>query len=77
MNNVISSKDNHNHTLVFTGKGGKYFVICLVNFLLTCITFGIYAPGDGENVDVIFILAGDAKTIVAFCLQSHGRRIIY
>ncbi|EBE2908868.1 DUF898 domain-containing protein, partial [Salmonella enterica] len=20
MNNVISSKDNHNHTLVFTGK---------------------------------------------------------
>ncbi|HGA9238419.1 TPA: DUF898 family protein, partial [Salmonella enterica subsp. enterica serovar Virchow] len=44
MNNVISSKDNHNHTLVFTGKGGKYFVICLVNFLLTCITFGIYAP---------------------------------
>ncbi|EAO8824608.1 DUF898 domain-containing protein, partial [Salmonella enterica] len=24
MNNVISSKDNHNHTLVFTGKGGKY-----------------------------------------------------
>ncbi|EBB2089017.1 TPA: hypothetical protein ACIVO2_004375, partial [Salmonella enterica subsp. enterica serovar Chailey] len=23
MNNVISSKDNHNHTLVFTGKGGK------------------------------------------------------
>ncbi|EBE1952455.1 DUF898 domain-containing protein [Salmonella enterica] len=44
MNNVISSKDNHNHTLVFTGKGGKYFVICLANFLLTCITFGIYAP---------------------------------
>ncbi|EJE1804644.1 DUF898 domain-containing protein, partial [Salmonella enterica subsp. enterica serovar Cerro] len=35
---------NHNHTLVFTGKGGKYFVICLVNFLLTCITLGIYAP---------------------------------
>ncbi|EKH7381422.1 DUF898 domain-containing protein, partial [Salmonella enterica subsp. enterica serovar Cerro] len=28
----------------FTGKGGKYFVICLVNFLLTCITLGIYAP---------------------------------
>ncbi|ELA4307429.1 DUF898 domain-containing protein, partial [Salmonella enterica subsp. enterica serovar Cerro] len=27
-----------------TGKGGKYFVICLVNFLLTCITLGIYAP---------------------------------
>ncbi|EIM5706904.1 DUF898 domain-containing protein, partial [Salmonella enterica] len=26
------------------GKGGKYFVICLVNFLLTCITLGIYAP---------------------------------
>ncbi|EJH6993255.1 DUF898 domain-containing protein, partial [Salmonella enterica] len=25
-------------------KGGKYFVICLVNFLLTCITLGIYAP---------------------------------
>ncbi|EMA9691038.1 DUF898 domain-containing protein [Salmonella enterica] len=44
MNNVISSKDNHNHTLVFTGKGGKYFVIYLVNFLLTCITLGIYAP---------------------------------
>ncbi|EBK8573306.1 DUF898 domain-containing protein [Salmonella enterica] len=29
---------------MFTGKGGKYFVICLVNFLLTCITLGIYAP---------------------------------
>lgn len=44
MNDVISSKDNHNHSLVFTGKGGKYFIICLVNFLLTCITLGIYAP---------------------------------
>ncbi|WP_348254144.1 DUF898 family protein, partial [Salmonella enterica] len=44
MNTVISSKDNHNHTLVFTAKGGNYFVICLVNFLMTCTTFGIYAP---------------------------------
>lgn len=44
MNNVISSKDNHSHSLVFTGKGGRYFIICLVNFLLTCITLGIYAP---------------------------------
>ncbi|MGS9149710.1 DUF898 family protein, partial [Salmonella enterica subsp. enterica serovar Infantis] len=30
--------------MVFTCKGGKFFVIFLVNFLLTCITFGIYAP---------------------------------
>lgn len=42
MNNVISSKDNYNYMLVFIGKGGKYFVICFVNFLLMCIMFGIY-----------------------------------
>ncbi len=49
MNNVISSKDNHNHTLVFTGKGGKYFVICLVEFLVDVYHVGnLCAVGDGE-----------------------------
>ncbi|VEA21649.1 Inner membrane protein yjgN ORF X [Salmonella enterica subsp. enterica] len=76
MNNVISSKDNHNHTLVFTGKGGKYFVICLVNFLLTCITLGIYAPWAMVKCRRYIYTKYDAKQS-AFCLQSHGRRIIF
>src|SRR6185295_361544 len=28
----------------FTGKGGEYFAIWIVNLLLTIITFGIYSP---------------------------------
>ncbi len=44
MNVVNVGKDNSRHTFVFTGKGGEYFLICLVNFLLTIITLGIYGP---------------------------------
>ena len=44
MNNVNVEKDNSRHAFVFTGKGGEYFLICLVNFLLTIITLGIYGP---------------------------------
>ena len=44
MNNVNIGKDNSRHSFVFTGKGGEYFLICLVNFLLTIITLGIYGP---------------------------------
>lgn len=44
MNGVNVGKDNSRHTFVFTGKGGEYFLICLVNFLLTIITLGIYGP---------------------------------
>lgn len=29
MNNVISSKDNHNHTLVFTGKAESILLFAL------------------------------------------------
>lgn len=42
MNDVTIGKDNSRHSFVFTGKGGEYFLICLVNFLLTIITLGIY-----------------------------------
>ncbi|MCZ9234674.1 DUF898 family protein [Escherichia albertii] len=44
MNDVTIGKDNSRHSFVFTGKGGEYFLICLVNFLLTIITLGIYGP---------------------------------
>lgn len=44
MNDFVRGKENQNHTFVFTGKGYQYFVICLVNFLLSCITLGIYTP---------------------------------
>ncbi len=44
MNGVNVGKDNSRHSFVFTGKGGEYFLICLVNFLLTIITLGIYGP---------------------------------
>ncbi|EHC0560436.1 DUF898 family protein [Escherichia coli] len=44
MNDVNIGKDNSRHSFVFTGKGGEYFLICLVNFLLTIITLGIYGP---------------------------------
>lgn len=44
MNDVNVGKDNSRHAFVFTGKGGEYFLICLVNFLLTIITLGIYGP---------------------------------
>ncbi len=44
MNGVNVGKDNPRHAFVFTGKGGEYFLICLVNFLLTIIMLGIYGP---------------------------------
>lgn len=44
MNGVNISKESPRHSFVFTGKGGEYFLICLVNFLLTIITLGIYGP---------------------------------
>lgn len=30
MNGVNVGKDNPRHAFVFTGKGGEYFLICLV-----------------------------------------------
>lgn len=44
MNNSICGQGNQNHKFVFTGKGWDYFIICLVNFLLSCITLGVYTP---------------------------------
>ena len=44
MNDVIGAQDNQRHTFIFTGKGWEYFLICLVNFLLSIITLGIYTP---------------------------------
>lgn len=45
MNNVISSKDNHNHTLVFTGK----FCYLPCEFLVDVYHVGnLCAVGDGE-----------------------------
>lgn len=35
---------NTQHGFVFHGSAGRFFVICLVNFLLTIITLGIYFP---------------------------------
>lgn len=32
------------HKFVFHGKAGQFFIICLVNLLLTIVTLGIYLP---------------------------------
>ncbi len=50
MNNVISSKDNHNHTLVFYGQRAEsIFVICLGQFLIDVYhVWNLCAVGDGE-----------------------------
>jgi uncharacterized membrane protein YjgN (DUF898 family) len=39
----ISQNGRRIGTLEFTGKGGKLFVLVFVNYLLTIVTFGIYA----------------------------------
>ena len=44
MNDFVRGQENRSNTFVFTGKGWQYFVLCLVNFLLSCITLGIYMP---------------------------------
>ncbi len=44
MNEFVRGQENQSHTFVFTGKGWQYFVLCLINFLLSCITLGIYMP---------------------------------
>ncbi|HCR0874200.1 TPA: DUF898 family protein, partial [Klebsiella aerogenes] len=31
-------------TFSFSGKGRRYFIICIVNLLLTIITAGVYLP---------------------------------
>ncbi|MBT9430766.1 DUF898 family protein, partial [Candidatus Symbiopectobacterium endolongispinus] len=37
------SQGNGKHAVVFHGKSGEYFLIWLVNALLTTITLGIYS----------------------------------
>ncbi|MBJ8709851.1 DUF898 family protein [Citrobacter freundii] len=44
MNDFVRGQENQLHTFIFTGKGWQYFIICIVNFLLCCITLGIYTP---------------------------------
>ncbi|WP_151993023.1 YjgN family protein [Buttiauxella massiliensis] len=35
---------NHSRNITFQGTGSGYFGVCIVNFLLTLVTFGIFAP---------------------------------
>lgn len=35
---------NYSRTLMFHGTGKKYFLLCLVNLLLTVVTLGLFAP---------------------------------
>ena len=44
MNDFVGGRENQRHTFIFIGKGWQYFIICIVNFLLCCITLGIYTP---------------------------------
>lgn len=44
MNDVIHHKEQVSYPFVFTGKGLDYFLICLLNIFLVCITLGIYTP---------------------------------
>ena len=42
MAQVINEMDVPSHSFVFHGTGERYFLICVVNVLLTIITLGIY-----------------------------------
>ena len=44
MAQVINEMDVPSHSFVFHGTGERYFLICVVNVLLTIITLGIYLP---------------------------------
>lgn len=39
-----STETNHSRNIAFHGTGGGYFAVCIVNFLLTLVTLGIFAP---------------------------------
>ena len=43
-NTTIATSDGTTYNPRFEGSGGDLFVTFLVGYLLTCITFGIYAP---------------------------------
>ncbi len=40
MTQVINEMDVPSHSFVFHGTGERYFIICVVNVLLTIITLG-------------------------------------
>lgn len=40
----IASKTQESHSLIFHGKGSSFFIICLVNVILSVITCGIFLP---------------------------------
>lgn len=51
MAHVINEMDVPSHSFVFHGTGERYFLICVVNVLLTIITLGTdESPNDfGKN----------------------------
>ncbi|MEM0831018.1 DUF898 family protein, partial [Escherichia coli] len=44
MAQVINEMDVPSHSFVIHGRVERYFLICVVNLLLTIITLGIYLP---------------------------------
>lgn len=56
MAQVINEMDVPSHSFVFHGTGERYFLICVVNVLLTIITLGIYLPWALMKVSVISML---------------------
>lgn len=44
MSMISGPQQSHNHRFVFHGQTWPYFVICLVNVILTIITCGIFIP---------------------------------
>jgi len=43
MNSSIDQTDRVRHPLEFTGKGGEYFGIWIVNLFFSVLTLGIYS----------------------------------
>lgn len=44
MNITSGGQDNHLHRFVFHGQVKSYFILCLVNLILSIVTFGIFIP---------------------------------
>ncbi|HEE9900332.1 TPA: DUF898 family protein, partial [Citrobacter freundii] len=44
MDGNFKGESQSSQAFKFTGDGGRYFLICLVNSLLVFITLGIYLP---------------------------------
>jgi hypothetical protein len=54
MSMISGQSQRSGHPFVFHGQAGRYFVICLVNVILSVITLGIFIPWAWCAIIVIF-----------------------